>query len=115
VPSSASSSSGSSFAAAFQADPNRSRWRTEPASGLERTRPTTVDEAVAALRLMREYTPTVPGSWSRGRVGGLSGDVTDAAGDRLSVIESGRGPTAPDRELADLRRRGRGDDHRRLG
>ena len=92
--SSASSSSASSFAAAFQARPES--FTLEDGTRVrvfERTRPTTVDEAVAALRLMREYTPTVPGSqvpWVS--VGGLSGHVTDAAGDRPSVIESGRGP-----------------------
>jgi hypothetical protein len=94
VPPGAAASSASPFAAAFRARPES--FTLEDGTRVrvfERTRPTTVDEAVAALRLIREYTPIVPGSqvpWVS--VGGLSGAVTDAAGDRPSVIESGRGP-----------------------
>lgn len=58
---------------------------------VERTRPTTLDEAVAALGKMREYTPRVPGEqapWVS--VGGLSTRITELSGDRPSIIETGR-------------------------
>jgi hypothetical protein len=57
----------------------------------ERTRPTTLPEAITALAKMREYTPTVPGSqvpWVS--VGGLVSQATDRSGDRPPIIEAGR-------------------------
>jgi hypothetical protein len=58
---------------------------------LERVRPTTLDEAIAALALMRQYTPDVPGNqepWIN--VGGLAVRVSVASGDRPPVISAGR-------------------------
>lgn len=57
----------------------------------ERTRPTTLREAVDALSIMREYTPEVPGGqvpWIS--VGGLSSPIRTASGDLRSVIDAGR-------------------------
>jgi hypothetical protein len=57
----------------------------------ERTRPTTLKEAEAALASMREYTPTIPGGqepWIS--VGGLASPVRLASGDRPPIIEAGR-------------------------
>jgi hypothetical protein len=59
----------------------------------ERTRPTTVDEATDALRLMRRYTPAVPGGqlpWIS--IGGLSEPLTSANADRPPILETGRDP-----------------------
>ncbi len=57
----------------------------------ERTRPTTLAEATAALATIRTYTPQVPGGqepWIS--VGGLESPVQSASGDRPSIIDTGR-------------------------
>lgn len=57
----------------------------------ERTRPTTLGEAIDALARMRQYTPIVPGSqvpWVS--VEGLARTTTDPSGDLPPIIEAGR-------------------------
>jgi hypothetical protein len=57
----------------------------------ERTRPSTLEEAIAALATMREYTPHVPGGqvpWIS--VGGLASQITAASGDLPPILETGR-------------------------
>jgi hypothetical protein len=83
----------SSFAAAFEQRPET--YRLADGTNIrifERTRPTTVDEAVAALQQMESYTPQVPGEqfpWVS--VGGLEMPLADASADPASIIDVGRG------------------------